>query len=287
MGIKINAEILHYALSVVFLKGISLLMLPIVTHFLPPDDYGTLNFLVSIVAMLSIVLSFGLAEVIFRFGPEHCKEGALTFIHASIRMSAHIAILFAVIAIVTTPIWLMLIPVSVQAWDLVLLFINLAFCVVIGQFLAMYRFQKRSTTYLKVALSQGVIHSLLTLTFLNLGWSISGVLLSGALASFVVTLFLVIPNHKIWRSRHQGITSTHLKYASFITLASLYLYALGGVENWFIVGVFGPEQLALYFIATQFALALSLSFEPFRMWWYPKRFSQFLDSANRAPKGQY
>ena len=64
---KINAPVIHYALAIAGLKGISLLMLPIVTRFLSPESYGELNFLVSIGAMLSIFLGFGMAEMMFQF----------------------------------------------------------------------------------------------------------------------------------------------------------------------------------------------------------------------------
>lgn len=64
---KVNTPFIHYTLAIAGLKGISLLMLPIVTRFLSPESYGTLNFLVSIGAMLSIFLGFGMAEMLFQF----------------------------------------------------------------------------------------------------------------------------------------------------------------------------------------------------------------------------
>lgn len=285
MSIKLNREIIHYALAIVFLKGISLLMLPVVTHYMPPDDYGVLNFLVSIVAMLSIVLSFGMAEVLFRFTPGLSPAYSTRFVHASIVMSARISIIFIVLAWLSIPFWMLIIPVSVTSLDLLLLSLNLAFCVIIGQFLAMYRFEKRSGKYLKVASSQGGIQATLTLIFLHFGLSVTGVLLSGAIASLTVTLFIIVTDRQVFCDYKEKMTTSHLKYALFITLSSLFLYAFGGAENWFIITTFGPQQLAMYFVASQFALGLSLSFEPFRMWWYPKRFSHYLVSPNNAAQG--
>jgi O-antigen/teichoic acid export membrane protein len=276
---------MHYALATFCLKGIGLIMLPVVTHFLPPAEYGLLNFLVSIVAMLSIVLSFGFAEVLFRFTPEMPAAKIPGFINACLRLSVVIAVLFFSITMLFLDIIVGVLPVKVEHIDLALLFFNLSISLILGIFLTAFRLQKKSRKYLITALTQGVTQAVLTAVFLMLGWSVTGVLLSGVIAVTTVTVLLLLRHLEVWTQKTEKITLVHVKYASLITLSALFLYALSGAENWFIAGILGTEQLTVYFVAAQFSLVLSVMFEPFRMWWFPQRFERYFASAHFAAKG--
>ena len=82
-----KTNILYYALAILSLKGISLVMMPIMTRYLSVSDYGMLNFLVSIASMLSIVLSLGLSELLYRFNQFKNNSQRLGFYKACLKVA--------------------------------------------------------------------------------------------------------------------------------------------------------------------------------------------------------
>lgn len=282
---KINKNILYYAIAIGALKGVSLLMLPIITRYLPPEQYGTLNFLVSISAMLSIFIGFGLAEVLFRFTAKQTCEQADILVGQCLKVSCVIAILFWCIALLSAPWVLSLLPVYVSILDFVLLITNLSLSVILANFLTRYRIHQNAKSYMFTAVFQGVLQASLTLLFLALNLGITGVLLSGMLASLVLTLLLTIKHCSLFVLQGFWLKPIHFKYGFSVALSALFLYGLGGAENWIIISKLGPEKLAQYFIACQFVLAVSLCFEPFRMWWFPIRFKRYYQKAVLAAQG--
>lgn len=136
-----------------------------------------------------------------------------------------------------------------------------------------------------VALCQGAAQAVLTYLLLSFNFGIFGVLLSGCITIFVVTSSLVVLHSQLLLIKAPLLSREHLRYGAYIALSALFLYGLGGAENWFIVATLGETQLAYYFIATQFSLALSLAFEPFRLWWFPLRFKRFYANPELAARG--
>ena len=65
---SIYRETLLYALALILGKGISLLMIPIVTGRLSPAEYGELEILVTVADLGSIVLGLGLADTLLQAG---------------------------------------------------------------------------------------------------------------------------------------------------------------------------------------------------------------------------
>jgi len=282
---KINAPVIHYALAIAGLKGISLLMLPIVTRFLSPESYGELNFLVSIGAMLSIFLGFGMAEMMFQFTAKIASSELDAFITRCIKFIFLVSGVFVVIALVGVEFWLSILPLPIDPSHFIILMLNLAMSTIQAIYLTRYRVLQQSKHYMAVALCQGIAQATLTYTLLVMGLGILGVLISGCVTSFCITLSLVIYHRNLLSTKGAFLARKHIRYGAYIALSALFLYGLGGAENWFIASSLGQSQLAYYFIATQFVLALSLAFEPFRLWWYPVRFKRFFNNSEHAANG--
>ena len=56
-----------YGASIGATKLVALLMLPVFTSFLPPEDYAKLDIIQTLANVLSVVIGFGLADTLFRF----------------------------------------------------------------------------------------------------------------------------------------------------------------------------------------------------------------------------
>ena len=57
-------QIAYFGLSTLLLKGLGFALLPISTRLLSPAQFGELNFLVSISAVMSLLLCLGLPELL-------------------------------------------------------------------------------------------------------------------------------------------------------------------------------------------------------------------------------
>lgn len=282
---KVNTPFIHYTLAIAGLKGISLLMLPIVTRFLSPESYGTLNFLVSIGAMLSIFLGFGMAEMLFQFTAKIPCSQQESLIARGIKFTFFVSGVFWLIAVLAADVWLSILSITIEKHHFIVLMTNLALSTVQAIYLTRYRILQQSKPYMLVALCQGAAQAVLTYLLLSFNFGIFGVLLSGCITIFVVTSSLVVLHSQLLLIKAPLPSREHLRYGPYIALSALFLYGLGGAENWFIVATLGETQLAYYFIATQFSLALSLEFEPFRLWWFPLRFKRFYANPELAARG--
>lgn len=280
-----TTNILYYGLAILSLKGISLVMMPIMTRYLSVSDYGMLNFLVSIASMLSIVLSLGLSELLYRFNSFKNNSQRLRFYKACLKVALCSAGLCFLFAIFFVDILVTLLPTQVSNEALRLLFINLGGSVVLALPLAILRIHGKAKVFMFTSVSQGVLQAILTLLLLEAGYGVVGVMFSGAAVVWFILFFLAW-HYRAFISVNENsgtsITNEHGLYILSITLSSLFAYGLNGAENWFLVSFQGKETLAMYFVATQFALVTSIAFEPFRLWWFPQRFNTFQSNEQKA-----
>ena len=280
-----TTNILYYALAILSLKGISLLMMPIITRYLSVSDYGMLSFLVSIASMLSIVLSLGLSELMYRFNSFKNFIERFAFYKSCLKISFLSTFICFVIAIFFAGHVVSLLPTQVSIEALRMLFFNLGGSVVLALPLAILRIHGKAKEFMFISVSQGLFQALLTLLLLELGYGVFGVMFSGAAVVWLTLFILSLYYRKFFtcgKNNVKTINNEHGLYIISITLSSLFAYGLNGAENWFVVSFEGKETLAMYFTATQFALVTSIAFEPFRLWWYPQRFNIFRLNEQKA-----
>lgn len=105
-----------YLMSSILTKGLSILLLPIYTRYLPPHDYGILQTLGSVSAFLPFVLSLSLDSAFGRYFHEdkYSKQALATLYSTVYWFVVGYAIIMLVIAFATSVLWMEdLITVSV------------------------------------------------------------------------------------------------------------------------------------------------------------------------------
>ncbi|WP_237707111.1 oligosaccharide translocase [Pseudoalteromonas sp. BSi20652] len=136
-----------------------------------------------------------------------------------------------------------------------------------------------------LAVLQGAGQTLFTLVLLYLGYGVTGVMASGVVSSTAVlfiALLLVVKQLGIsFKFISWNISYKNGLFLISIIASSLFVYANNGAENWFIVASEGKEKLAQYYVALQFAVMTSFTFEPIRMWWFSRRFNELAQSRKR------
>lgn len=275
-------QFVFYGLAIGAQKGFSFLLLPIATSVLTSDQYGELNFLTTISAVLSLVLTFGQSEMLFRF------VNGKSNLHQHLFFALSISVVGSLITLVTALILIeplqQLIPLKLETKDVIFLLFNLSLCPFIALLLAYYRLQEQAYHYFLVAVLQAGSQTLFSVVLLYKGYGTTGVMFSGLIATLMIIICFVFPTFKqIGFTRVNGAFSqikSKLSFSVFITASSLCLYAANGLEHWFIAANYNAAELAYYFVAAQLTLIGSFMFEPVRMWWYAKRYQ--LVEQNRA-----
>ncbi|MBD1582145.1 lipopolysaccharide biosynthesis protein [Pseudoalteromonas sp. S16_S37] len=270
-------QIAYYGIAVLVLKGLGFLMMPIVTRVLSQQEYGYLNFLVTVCAACSLLLSLGLPELIFKHKSTNKQEVA-----SLVRDCALVSITCCSLLTLGTVMFaseiVAMLPAEVQKLDLYLLLVNLYCSAMLAIPYSYWRVQGNAKAYCVIALLHGVAQSSLTLLFLYGGLGVTGVMLSGAICC-AVTMFIAFAKIRFalllsLKTYPLVIKKADLYFLLSIVFSSICLYACNGAENWFIVSSSDTQTLAIYFVAAQFALMTSFAFEPIRMWWFAKRFEK-------------
>jgi len=264
-----------YGLGLFLMKGIALIMLPVYTHYLTPNEYGKLEVLVVFANVFSIILGFGLVEALYRFvgfcktqeDKEKCAGECLfiAFIIAIISLFS-----FYLLAATISS----LLPGQLSESEVFLIGVALAVGGVINVPLAWLRINDKAFIFFKVTMAKVLIQIILTLILLELGYGITSILFAGAASAVVIAIYLSVL--QLSETGSQFSSKSLLTIANYglpILVGGIATFALSGMDRWLLAEYFGAEQIASYAIAIKFALVPSLLIQPFTLWWYPKRFS--------------
>ncbi|PJG60143.1 lipopolysaccharide biosynthesis protein [Aeromonas cavernicola] len=273
LGINQRA-MLYYAVGLLLMKGISLLMLPVLTHMLVPQEYGQLEVLLTLINLGSLILGFGLVDALYRFAGLAKDDQARQAVVANLFGLVWLIALGSLLLLWwLAPIVQALLPVPTELADVRWVLCALPFEGVIGVPLAWLRMRNFARLFFFVTAGKAMIQSLLTVWWLWLGWGVSGVLASGTLTCVGLALIL-----SFWQWRDSGLrfdwyhSRPLLRYGLPLVVSGLAGFALNGLDRWLLADVVGEARLAYYAVAGKLALAVGLLLQPFALWWYPRRF---------------
>lgn len=270
----------YYGVGLLLMRGISLLLLPLLTHALTPDEYGELELLLSVINLGSLLLGLGLVEALYRFAGVADATQRRAVVARAMGLAWLIALLSLPLCWLAAPLvqgWLPLAtPLSHLRWVL----LALPFEAVIAIPLAWLRMRDQARLFFFATVGKTLLQTAMTLSGLALGWGVAGVLASGTLSCLLLALWLTR-----WQWSDSGITwpgafSWRLMgYGGPVLVSGLAGFALSGVDRFWLAGVVGAGELAQYAVASKLALAVGILLQPFGLWWYPRRF-QLLHEAN-------
>ncbi|MEI8609484.1 oligosaccharide flippase family protein [Enterovibrio sp. Hal110] len=267
-------QTLLYGSSIALMKGISLLMLPFITHHLPQAEFGKLEIVSSIAALGSILVGLGLEDALYRFvgGQNDANERK--------RMAARIFTLTLIVGAFVVPAGWMLaawldahVPGGLSTYQLrlVLLMLALEGCIAVP--LGWLRMQNRATAFFTVAVGRALFHAGLTVVMLLMGRGIDGVLEAGLIAAVMQAIILTALQLKdTGFGFSKDVAKQSLIYSLPIMTSGLMAFSLNGLDRWVLADVASLEDVAQFGVAAKFALAVVLLLQPFGMWWMPKRF---------------
>jgi len=265
-------EMFIYGFGIFVLKGLGFIMMPIVTRILTQVEYGELNFLVSIASMMSLFLTLGLGDVLFRFASSQVQKDNAAVMRQCFRLSLLCAVTFLCLALPLSGVIMTWLPVSLRLFDLQLLLISLSLSSLLTVPYCYFRMTHRALPFMFFSVAQGGLQTMLSVVLLLSGYGVTGMMLSSAISSSVIAIGVLIYFRNHLQGQRAAFSIQHYRYIAFIVCSGIFVYGLNGAENWLVVIHLGKQQLAIFFAAGQFGLMISVAFEPFRMWWYARRF---------------
>ena len=265
-------QLCSYGIGLFMMKGLSLIMLPILANALTQEELGRLELLTSIAVFFAILISFALHEVLYRFVSDveqnKQKQAANRIYCLSLLISLSALPLLSALSLLVTRY-----TDNIVLSELLLLSFALSFEGAIGISLAWLRMQDRARAFVTISLMTCICQAGFVLLSLKLQAGVSGILLASVSAHFLQLIVLHLVNRFNWTLPPAGDIRQYVKYGIPVAASGLLAFGLNGAEK-LILGVGTDyQQLAVYAIAAKFALAMCILVQPFGMWWMPKRFS--------------
>ena len=278
------SQALYYGIGIVLMKGVSLLMMPYVTRHLAPQEYGLLETLVVLADIGTIIIGFGLVEALYRFVGEAGGRRRQQLVGSCLALVLFITALSLLLLLLFDDALLAVLPAQLSHEALWLIAVPTLAEGFIAIPLTLMRMQSMARQFCVFNVIKVVVQALLVIALLESGHGMMAVLWAGAISSVLMVLLLL--RFSLAQARHEeqvalswSALKTLGRYGGPIVVSRLGLFAITGLDRWLLAERVGVEELAIYAIATKFALVLGLLMQPFALWWFPHRF-QLLQHAD-------
>ncbi|MCR9257697.1 MAG: lipopolysaccharide biosynthesis protein [Alphaproteobacteria bacterium] len=264
-----------YAAALVLTKLTAIVMLPVFTHYLTPEEYGRLDILQTLANLLSLVIGFGLADTLFRFTGEAKTDTERKEAAAGVLGLALLTFVASAVLLQLAAPWIAAyLPGGVTETQTRLILGSLSFTALILVPLSWIRQQDRAPLYFGGSAGRAVVQAVLAALFLSLGFGIDGVLLAGFICASTLCAILVVIQ---WR--HTGcrlslpLLTRHGRFGGTLLIAGLATFVLDSFDRWILADAIGAHALAMYALAGKIAIMAAFATQPFGLWWYPRRFN--------------
>ncbi|OEE65959.1 lipopolysaccharide biosynthesis protein [Enterovibrio norvegicus FF-33] len=262
----------YYAIGIIMMKGISLLMLPYLTHKLSLVEYGSLESLILLADIGTILFSFGIVDAMYRYVGTSEGKRRQQLVSNCFTLSVIICFIGSGVILLVTPWLLTLMPVEFAWYQIALLLIPTMLDGVIAIPLTLMRMNALAKRFCYLNVIKAFVQATLTVVLLELGYGLDAVLISGAISSLLLTLCLVgYQRGQMGKIGHLADSKQLLSFGVPVLIGAVSIYLVQGADRWFLAHGVGIEELAVYAVATKFTLILGLLMQPYALWWFPTR----------------
>jgi O-antigen/teichoic acid export membrane protein len=279
-------ETLLYGLGNMVPRLLNFFLFPIHTKFFRPEEYGVFTYLMSIVALLNIVYSFGMETAYFRFATKPDADERKVFNIAQtvvIGISSSFSLLFILCSSSFADLLNSKGHETYIVWLTIILFIDNAVSIPFARL----RLQKKAIQFAAFRISNVVILTGLNLYFLyvifNPRVGISYIFIANLIANAFYLLFF-LKTLITWRPVFdRAISLTMVRYAYPVMLTGLAgmtneFFSRLALENWlpknFYPGKSSAYALGVFGACYKFSVLMNLAVQAFRMAGEPFFFSQ-------------
>ncbi|MCG9751319.1 oligosaccharide flippase family protein [Vibrio brasiliensis] len=261
-----------YAISLFLIKGVSLFTLPLMAHYLSPDELGHLELLGITTVFFSLIVGLAMHENLYRFiGPVRHKK--LRKAKANKLYSTSLVISFSLTLLVLT--LYLLLPINFDAFNssqIGLMLMVLCYEAPLAICLAWLRLHNQASLFFKICTLTVIIQVALLVTVLTNNPDVTLIFAINVLCTLAQFLFLHCYLRFGFRLPKFSQARQYLHYSMPLMLSAVVAFGLSGAERWLIAAATDLQTLGMYAIAAKFALGVGILIQPFHMWWMPKRF---------------
>jgi O-antigen/teichoic acid export membrane protein len=260
-----------YGLGSLVSRFIAVLLLPVYTRYLSPADYGLIETLIALSAILTVLLAAGVKSAFFRFYfDEKDHAGQLRVIRTSFWFTMVMATVgLAVGELLAGPISELLFDTSSHANLVRATFIGLWAHVNYEQVTSLFRVEQRSVAYLiatLINLGLTVGATLLLVVYWDVGPI--GVIVGNFTGTLIVYLgLLAYRREQLGLEWDRGLLREMNRFGMPLVPSALFLWVLNFSDRFFLVKLSGPREVGLYSIGVRMASGIILLLAAFRTAW--------------------
>lgn len=265
--------LVYYGLSIVLMKGLSLIMLPLIAGYLSPADMGRLELLTTAAIFASLFVAMGLEDCLFRFAGMASGNKQRTVVASLYGWGLAIGAVALIIGHIAAPYVSALFNHSLSSLHLQMVWAGVALEGAISIPLGFLRMRDKALNFFSIVIGRTFLQATLTVIFLWHSPTITSVLLASLIATCSQALILGIGQHAATGiATKKAELKAIVHYGLPLLGSGLCLFALNGIDRVVIAHFTNLSQLGIYGVAAKFALATILLMQPFGMWWRPRRF---------------
>jgi O-antigen/teichoic acid export membrane protein len=277
-----------YSVGSILSKMVGFFMIPLYTSYLTTDDYGVLELLTLVSAVLSNVLALRIGSALMRYYFKYQTiEDRNRLVSSSLNFLALMAICVAVILPLNRSFFSRLV-FSSSAYEMyfVWVFISLAFEVMGYISFAYLRIIEKSVVFITISIVQLMIGLALNIYFIaGLKLGVNGILYSMIISNGIVCLFL--NTYIYFQVGFHFDFSMLKKLISFglpLVPAGLLIFTLNMGDRFIMNKLLDLGEVGIYSLGYKFGMLLSVVIgSPFASIWGPKRVEIY---ENRINKGE-
>jgi O-antigen/teichoic acid export membrane protein len=276
-----------YGLGGLVSRFVALLLLPLYTRYLAPADYGAVETLVALAAILATILRLGIASAFFRFyfdstDPAHRLRVVRTSFWFTMTM-ATIGLVVGLALAGQISEWLF--DTDSRATLVRMAFVLLWAQMNFEQMTALFRVEERAVAFTIATLANLVITVTATIVFVVvLDWGATGVIagnFTGTLAVYAV--LLVYRHEQLGLTLDRPLLRQMNRFGLPLVPSMLALWTLNFGDRFFILKLADASEVGVYSIGSRIASAMVLLLTAFRAAWPAFAFSiEDDDRARRA-----
>jgi O-antigen/teichoic acid export membrane protein len=259
-----------YGLGGLVSRILATLLLPLYTHFLPPNAYGRVETVTALTAVLAIALQMGISSAFFRFYFDS-KEDAqrLTVIRTSFWFTMAMATVGLVVGVVfAAPIGQLIglghDPSLVRAAA-----VGLWAQTNYQQLTALFRVEERSTQYAIASVANVLITVVAMVVFVAVAhWGAIGLVVGNFTGTLVVyVVLLVYRNEQLGLEFDRTLFRRMQRFGMPLVPSALALWTINFVDRQFVVHYKDLAEVGVYSAAVKIAGVITFVMVAFRTAW--------------------
>jgi O-antigen/teichoic acid export membrane protein len=260
-----------YGLGSIVARILGVLLLPLYTRYLSPGDYGLIETLVALSAVLAALVAQGMKSAFFRFYFDSAEEERRLLVVRTAFwyvMAAATAVLVLGLSLARPISWL-LFGTNDHAGLVVAAFVGLWAAMNYEQMTSLFRVEQRSTAYVAATLANVAVTIAATvLLVVVFDQGPLGVIVGNFTGTLIVyAALLAYSRARLGLQFDRPLYRAMNRFGLPLVPSALALWLTNFSDRFFLVKLADPHEVGLYSIGVRIASAILLLLTAFRMAW--------------------